>query len=59
MRGGYPRVSDASLPVRGAWIEIMILRFSLMIGWSLPVRGAWIEMLNKAEQKALDQGRSP
>ena len=33
-----------SLPVRGAWIEIMILRTAQSAFWSLPVRGAWIEM---------------
>ena len=33
-----------SLPVRGAWIEIMPEAFSVIWEESLPVRGAWIEM---------------
>ena len=34
----------ASLPVRGAWIEIPTKYRLYPRGWSLPVRGAWIEM---------------
>ena len=35
----------SSLPVRGAWIEIMILLLGISRDdLSLPVRGAWIEM---------------
>ena len=33
-----------SLPVRGAWIEIMNELNRLPVITSLPVRGAWIEM---------------
>ena len=34
-----------SLPVRGAWIEIDIVKTTLcVVVPSLPVRGAWIEM---------------
>ena len=33
-----------SLPVRGAWIEIVNLAVSAMADMSLPVRGAWIEI---------------
>ena len=33
-----------SLPVRGAWIEMVIVRFSRDSVSSLPVRGAWIEI---------------
>ena len=35
---------DASLPVRGAWIEILLLPAMPPISRSLPVRGAWIEI---------------
>ena len=35
---------DASLPVRGAWIEIGALRHRRKRWESLPVRGAWIEI---------------
>ena len=36
----------ASLPVRGAWIEISCRDYArLDLGTSLPVRGAWIEIL--------------
>ena len=36
-----------SLPVRGAWIEMLNARPFVMYGApSLPVRGAWIEILS-------------
>ena len=38
------RYSDESLPVRGAWIEIFVLRADNPGISSLPVRGAWIEI---------------
>ena len=34
-----------SLPMRGAWIEIMRTMNWLTISSSLPMRGAWIEIL--------------
>ena len=38
-------VGIKSLPVRGAWIEILLSKLSkLMCNPSLPVRGAWIEI---------------
>ena len=33
-----------SLPLRGAWIEIVAEAHSLAMLLSLPLRGAWIEM---------------
>ena len=34
-----------SLPVRGAWIEMVeTLLIGIVRSWSLPVRGAWIEI---------------
>ena len=40
-----PRKCHASLPVRGAWIEIFHLGFTAQGEiMSLPVRGAWIEI---------------
>ena len=33
-----------SLPVRGAWIEMLIIMPPDCSGVSLPVRGAWIEI---------------
>ena len=33
-----------SLPVRGAWIEIVLSTAGTMLLPSLPVRGAWIEI---------------
>ena len=33
-----------SLPVRGAWIEIVISATCVPRALSLPVRGAWIEI---------------
>ncbi len=35
----------ASLPVRGAWIEMLAARPAADENVSLPVRGAWIEIL--------------
>ena len=37
---------NLSLPVRGAWIEMAVIRLAVS-QWlaSLPVRGAWIEIL--------------
>ena len=43
-RGGV-RVLCRSLPVRGAWIEILLFLRSAGRARSLPVRGAWIEIL--------------
>ncbi len=36
---------ELSLPVRGAWIEILLDYIPPLTLRSLPVRGAWIEML--------------
>ena len=33
-----------SLPVRGAWVEILKASNDAIAGKSLPVRGAWVEM---------------
>ena len=37
-----------SLPVRGAWIEILIMKTVRISVESLPVRGAWIEITSYA-----------
>ena len=42
--GGTDAVAVVSLPVRGAWIEILFRLHLLLVGMSLPVRGAWIEI---------------
>ena len=34
-----------SLPVRGAWIEMLPCARWGWATWSLPVRGAWIEII--------------
>ena len=34
-----------SLPMRGAWIEISLTKYSRAIVMSLPMRGAWIEIV--------------
>ena len=39
-----PQMVMASLPVRGAWIEIGIYQTPAWRKESLPVRGAWIEI---------------
>ena len=33
-----------SLPVRGAWVEIIVCKNRRMMTRSLPVRGAWVEI---------------
>ena len=48
-----------SLPVRGAWIEMAIVRFSRGSVSSLPVRGAWIEMLSSIRCVVVTPSRSP
>ena len=35
-----------SLPVRGAWIEILPVTDAAVAIMSLPVRGAWIEIIS-------------
>ena len=47
--------TPASLPVRGAWIEILDPeRHCYIIKVSLPVRGAWIEMFyGRTQSEAL------
>ena len=37
-------IADTSLPVRGAWIEMLSNIFCVVVTPSLPVRGAWIEI---------------
>ena len=37
-------IAILSLPVRGAWIEILLASSSATLSRSLPVRGAWIEI---------------
>ena len=39
----------ASLPTRGAWIEICQADTDFALEWSLPTRGAWIEMLSQKQ----------
>ena len=46
--------SRASLPVRGAWIEIRWSADLLQRRVSLPVRGAWIEMLRQRDGDGSD-----
>ena len=36
--------STASLPVRGAWVEISHILYNFCNVLSLPVRGAWVEI---------------
>ena len=39
-----PPYNAPSLPVRGAWVEIMHPQVADSIFRSLPVRGAWVEI---------------
>ena len=36
-----------SHPLRGAWIEILVLSEDAGLFWSHPLRGAWIEIIRK------------
>ena len=48
--GEIENTEDASLPVRGAWIEMRhLMSLSVRTGPSLPVRGAWIEVVVEAK----------
>ena len=40
-----------SLPVRGAWIEMLLSVSMSAVILSLPVRGAWIEMSVRANRR--------
>ena len=43
-------MTGESLPLRGAWIEIVMV-FCLCYPWvSLPLRGAWIEIVELIQQ---------
>ena len=45
-----------SLPVRGAWVEISVLRRLVRRWWlSLPVRGAWVEIATGSRQAGLNR----
>ena len=48
----------ASLPVRGAWIEMPTVIVVLSASMSLPVRGAWIEIC-RYRVKAVNNGSLP
>ena len=52
---------EPSLPARGAWIEIRMLRQIWTTSWlspSLPARGAWIEIFDDEEDTPVNDGRS-
>ena len=40
----YPLIRLVSLPLRGAWIEILLKLLGFDDPESLPLRGAWIEI---------------
>ena len=48
-----------SLPVRGAWIEILLADVNNTLITSLPVRGAWIEISGNCDSVSCYFGRSP
>ena len=49
----------SSLPVRGAWIEILSTGYYVLGIMSLPVRGAWIEIANIVDADNEDLGSLP
>jgi len=40
----YTEDGTVSLPMRGAWIEMVLNTKMQEVGLSLPMRGAWIEI---------------
>ena len=53
-------IYGASLPVRGAWVEILLFSsIGIIPPPSLPVRGAWVEMRSYSGACALRTSRSP
>ena len=48
-----------SLPVRGAWIEMLSSMVCVVVTPSLPVRGAWIEIISRKVLWLYNIGRSP
>ena len=52
-------VMTLSLPVRGAWVEIMRANYAEIILQSLPVRGAWVEILYISASRDSSLRRSP
>ena len=52
-------IFGTSLPVRGAWIEIVKSSYGISFSSSLPVRGAWIEMLAYFFAPHVKKCRSP
>ena len=53
------RLPIASLPVRGAWVEIANAERLVDIMASLPVRGAWVEITYRAASLTCHSRRSP
>ena len=52
-------VFTSSLPVRGAWIEMLYFPLTSLSNSSLPVRGAWIEIASTKSFAATLPCRSP
>ena len=52
-------LTSASLPVRGAWIEIQVIVTPNAFCTSLPVRGAWIEINGACPKVGAIRSRSP
>ena len=50
---------DKSLPVRGAWVEILYSATSFSTSSSLPVRGAWVEIAGLSQTETRKKYRSP
>ena len=45
MRSLLYALAVLSLPMRGAWIEILLAPWKIISALSLPMRGAWIEIV--------------
>ena len=52
-------VTFGSLPLRGAWIEILVSYTADVTLESLPLRGAWIEIVTKTTSFIMDAVAPP
>ena len=62
LKSNMPRIPSNmpwSLPTRGAWIEIPVLRRGGLQLWSLPTRGAWIEIDSSLDLPGLARRVAP
>ena len=55
----FQTAQNVSLPLRGAWIEIVCLNCGAYFTRSLPLRGAWIEIMKSVMKHLFSQVAPP